>query len=131
MNASLSARLVRISELARFDLSAEYQAKPMEVIWKLSRDGTKLAYAQGSQGPIRIRSLRDGRQQVIPAKGLSELGRLEWAHDGRGVFLTSDTEDGTEILYISLQGDTKVLWKCGSDGCGGTESPGRAPICHQ
>ena len=113
----------RGSELARFDLSAEYQAKRMEVTWKLSHDGTKLAYAPGSEGPIRIRSLRDRRQQVIRAKRLSELGRLEWAHDGKGLFISALTKDGTAILHISLQGDTKVLWKCGNDGCGGTESP--------
>ena len=113
----------RGSELARFDLSPQYRTTRQEVIWKLSPDGTKLAYAPGPQGPIQIRSLRDGRQQVIHAQGLSEIGGLGWAHDRKGVFVSSGTKDGTEILYLSLQGDTKILWKCGNDGCIGAESP--------
>ena len=115
----------RGSELMKFDLSPEYQAKRMRLIWGISDDGTKIAFAPGHEGPIQIRSLRSGRQQVIQARGLSEVGGwgFGWTHAGKGLFIPSKTKEGNEILYVNLQGDTRVLWNCGNDHCSGTESP--------
>jgi len=110
-------------ELVRFDLSAEYQASRNEVIWSISNDGTKLAFAPGPQGPIRILFLRDGQQKVIRPRGTSHFAGLRWASDGKGFFITNDDGKDTEIFHLSLNGDSKVIWKCGHDGCGGWESP--------
>jgi len=110
-------------ELVRFDLSPEYQATRKEVIWSISNDGTELAFAPGPQGPIRILSLRDGQQKLIRPRGISRFGRLRWASEGKGFFLTNDDGKDTEILHLNLNGDSKVIWKCGHDGCGGWESP--------
>jgi serine/threonine protein kinase/Tol biopolymer transport system component len=110
-------------ELARFDLRPEYQTKRMGLIWGISDDGKKLAFAPGLQGPIQIRSLRSGQQQTIRAKGVNDIEKLRWAHDGKGLFFSSTTKRGNEILNVNLHGDIKVLWNCGNDWCRGRPSP--------
>ena len=110
-------------ELARFDLSPEYQTKRMKLVWGISDDGTKLAFASGPQGPIHIRSLRDGHQQIVHVRGINNIRGLGWAHDGKGFFTTSNTKSGNEILYLNLHGEAKVLWNCGNDACQGGPSP--------
>ena len=109
-------------ELARFDLSPEYQAQRMQLIWGFSDDGTKLAFAPSSQGPIYVRSLRDGQQQIIRLKGVTHIRGLRWAHDGKGFFATNHRKDEDEIIYMNPRGDAKVLWDCGND-CLGNPSP--------
>jgi eukaryotic-like serine/threonine-protein kinase len=114
----------RGAELVRFDLSPEYQTERMQVRWNISNDGTKIAFAPGAQGPIHVLSLRSGRQQIVRAKGRINGGKgLGWAHDGRGFFIFNPTNNGQEILYVNLQGDTKVVWNCGNEDCWGKESP--------
>jgi serine/threonine protein kinase len=122
----------RGSELARFDLSPEYQTRRMQVIWGVSSDGTKLAFAPGPLGPIQISSLRSGRKQIIHATELNNIRGLSWAHAGKGFFISSKAnftnwisaiKGGNKILYVNLQGDVKVLWNCGNDSCDGAESP--------
>jgi Tol biopolymer transport system component len=110
-------------ELARFDLGPEYQTKRMELIWGISDDGTKLAFASGPQGPIQVSSLRSGQQQVIRAHALGSIRGIAWAHDGKGFFISSNTKDGNEIIYLNLEGEAKVLWNCGNDHCHGGPSP--------
>jgi len=110
-------------ELARFDLSPEYQVQRMQLIWGFSDDGTGLAFAPSPQGPIHVRSLRDGREQIIPLKGVTHIRGLRWAPDGKGFFASNLTKDRTEIIYMNLRGEAKVFWNCGGDDCLGNPSP--------
>jgi serine/threonine protein kinase len=112
-------------ELTRFDLGPMYQATREGVIWAISDDGTKIAFVSGNEGPIQVRSLRSGQQQVIHAKGVNKvMYQLEWTHDEKGFIVRGMTKDGNEeVLYVNLKGDVKVLWNCGNNYCRGRESP--------
>jgi hypothetical protein len=113
-------------ELTRFDLGAEYQARRFGLIWAISDDGTKIAFAPGREGPIQVRSLRSGQQQVIHARGLTEIfiGGLAWKHDGKGFWVGGNTKDVSGVFNVDLQGDVEVLWNCGKGGfCSGRASP--------
>jgi serine/threonine protein kinase/DNA-binding winged helix-turn-helix (wHTH) protein len=110
-------------ELGRFDLSPEYQAQRMRLIWGISDDGTKLAFAPGPKGPIHVRSLWSGQERIIRIKDVANIGGLAWAHNGKGFFTTSHTKNGNEITFLNLQGDAKVVWNCGYDDCQGGPSP--------
>ena len=110
-------------ELARFDLSPEYETGLSTVIWNISPDGTRLAAARGPAGPIQIRSLQGQQTQVIQPKGLNHIRQLQWAADGKALFVSNVTNGGSEIVHVDLDGNTKLLWKCGSDVCFGQSSP--------
>lgn len=104
-------------ELAKFDLSPEYETTRMGVFWRISNDGTKLAFAPGPHGPIQIRSLVNGREQVLHVNQLPREGFV-WAPDGKGLV----THRGNEIVYLDLKGNSKVWWKC-NDECYALPSP--------
>jgi serine/threonine protein kinase len=111
-------------ELARFDIDPNRQNQ--YCLCDLSPDGTRLVAAPGSKGPIQILSLRGQPTQLVPAKGLGDLAFLHWTGDGKGLLATNKTNRGGEFLHVDLQGNTKVLWKCGGGGptsCFGLSSP--------
>ena len=110
-------------ELARFDLSPEYETNLKTVLWNISPDGTRLAAARGPAGPILIRSLRSQQTQVIRANGLNHIRQLQWASDGKGLFVSNVTNGGSEIIHVDLNGNAQLLWKCGGDVCFGQSSP--------
>ncbi len=110
-------------ELARFEITPEYQTSPIVVLWSLSFDGTRLAAARGPKGPIEIRSLREQRTQVIRAKELNNMKFLEWAADGQGLYVSNVTNAGSELVHVDLKSNTTLLWKCSTDACFGAPSP--------
>ena len=110
-------------ELARFDLSPEYETTMLNLLWSISFDGTRLAAAGGPEGPIEIRSLVGGPGKVIRPRGLSKMKLLQWAADDNGLFISNITSGGIEIVHVDLQGDAKVLWKSNTDRCLGIPSP--------
>jgi eukaryotic-like serine/threonine-protein kinase len=110
-------------ELTRFDIDPDLNLWVDNLLWNISPDGTRLAVARGPEGPIQIRSLLGGSTQVIEAKGLNRMRAVQWASDGKGLFVSNLTKDGSEILHLDLKGNTKVLWKCNSDKCFGNPSP--------
>jgi len=114
----------RGSELARLDISPEFQTHFMNLLWSISFDGTLLAMAPGPEGPIEIRSLVGAPRQVIRPKGVTKIKWLAWAADGKALFV-ADTRSGgiPEIIHADLHGDTTVLWKCRNDRCYAGPSP--------
>jgi serine/threonine protein kinase len=77
----------------------------------ISSDGLKIAAIVGSDKPIKIFSL-DGKQVYeVPAKGLEHKALVNWAADGRGLFVTHQVNAGSELVYVDLAGHTKPLWK--------------------
>ena len=48
---------------------------------------------------------------------------LCWAADEKGLFLSSGLVGNREILHMDLQGDAKLLWRCGGETCNGVPSP--------
>jgi eukaryotic-like serine/threonine-protein kinase len=94
-------------ELARFDLGS------IEDSWwfDLSPDGTRVAVTPSPAGPIHILSLRGEATQQIHVKGWSNLLALNWAADGKSLFVFSGSRQGKALLHVDLQGNAHLLWK--------------------
>jgi eukaryotic-like serine/threonine-protein kinase len=113
----------RGSELARVDLSPEYERDMTSLPWSISPDGKRLAMARGPQGPIEIRPLPGGQTQIIRPTGIKRLRSLGWAADGKGLFVFNITNQGSELLHLNMLGTANILWKSNSDRCFGFPSP--------
>ena len=113
----------RGSELARIDISPEFKTHDVGLLWDISCDGTRLAMAPGPEGPIEIRSLGGGPRKFIRPKDVTKIRALQWAADGRGLFVENYATAAREIMYMDLRGDTTVLWKCKTDRCYSVPSP--------
>jgi Tol biopolymer transport system component len=97
-------------ELTRFALD------PKEDGWRLdlSPDGTRIAASRSPGGPIYILSLRGHATQIIKGKSWSNLQWMNWAADGKGLFVTDRLPGGTAaVRYVDLQGNAHVLWENG------------------
>ena len=115
----------RGSELARFDLSPNYESDPNRSVLQciVSPEGERIAVATGAEGPIQIRTLLSGQTQIIRAKRLGKIDILGWAADGNGPIVLNIAHGGGEILHVDLKGNAKLLWKCNQDRCFGAPSP--------
>jgi serine/threonine protein kinase/Tol biopolymer transport system component len=87
-----------------YDPNDEYGA------FGVSPDGTRLAFAK-PDGPIHIRSLLGQPQRDINVKGWSNLGDLDWAANGKGLFISYGVTGGATLVYVDLQGNATALWR--------------------
>jgi serine/threonine protein kinase len=78
--------------------------------WDLSPDGSLIAIVRRSQGSIHFLSLRGEPPRDIAMKG-SILHTVDWAADGKGLFITRENSDAAELLYVDLGGNAHLLWK--------------------
>ncbi len=97
----------RGDEVTRFDLD------PNEENWAfdLSADGGRIAATRTPDGPIYILSLSNHPTQEIRVKGRKGILGLNWAANGKGLYVSSEAPGGAELLYVDFQGNSKVLWK--------------------
>jgi Tol biopolymer transport system component len=111
-------------ELARLDLSPEYETNPNTYLfWNISPDGTRLAASQGPDGPLQIRSLRDQRTQVMQ-NGLNHIQVPQWTAEGKALFVCGVINSGSQALWhVDLNGNAKVLKGTNSGNCWGLPSP--------
>jgi Tol biopolymer transport system component len=81
--------------------------------WDLSLDGSHLAFAQWDdhEGRIQILPLAGGEVREINVKGWNGLGRLFWAADARGLFVSAAGGLGATLLYVDLEGRGQVIWQ--------------------
>lgn len=93
-------------ELARFDLDPGIEYWDYD----LSPDGTRLAVSGNPHGPIHVLSLSGNVKQVIPVKFTNSGGDFFWTADGKGLYVADQTKRGTEISYLDLHGNKRVLW---------------------
>jgi hypothetical protein len=77
----------------------------------------------GPKGPIQILSLRSQPTQVIRAKGLNDMQWVNWAADGKGLFIFNGAKRGSDLLHMDLKGNVAVLWKCNEGSCFAVPSP--------
>jgi serine/threonine protein kinase len=110
----------RGDELARFDLDPSFDPKD-GLLWNISPDGTKIATARSAHDPIVIHSLQGKVVQTIQPRELTHKLLLVWAADGKGLFISNGTKEGTVIAYVDLQGNTRIIWK--SNGTNGFAVP--------
>jgi Tol biopolymer transport system component len=92
--------------------------------WSLSPDGLTLAIANSiPDGTIKLISLpaNTAKEVTIPdwsrfaSSPRNFLGGLDWAADGKGLFLSADIEPGgLSLLYVDLRGNARVLLQHGN-----------------
>jgi eukaryotic-like serine/threonine-protein kinase len=112
----------RGSELARFELTSDFDVNSTILIWDLSPDGSSIVAASGPDAPIQIRSLRGGPSRTINPKGLHHKQGLDWAPDKNSFFVTDVTTAGSEIYHVDLHGNLTLLRKCNGGRCFGWPS---------
>lgn len=113
-------------ELARFDIDPDTNID-YYLQGRISPDGAHLFALYGSKGPIQVRSLRGGPVHNIQPKNAHNMYVVGWVTDGRGLYVANRTDEGSDLLYTDLQGNTKSLRSCRNGGlrqdCGGVPSP--------
>jgi hypothetical protein len=107
----------RGAELFRFALVANDKNWFLD----LSPDGTRVAVTRNLAGPIYILSLWGQVLQQVHVKGWSNLEFLNWAADGKSLFVTVGIRNGKVLLHVDLQGNAHPLWE-NSGSSAGTEA---------
>ena len=95
----------RGSELGKMSVDPE-----SECFWDLSPDGRHIAVLEGLSGRIQILSLPHQTVQEIKTKGMETTSFIDWAADGKAVFVSRPTPQGFELLRLDLNGNSEVLW---------------------
>jgi len=91
---------------------------PYAFNWSLSPDGSTLALAKASKldlsvvPDIRLLSLRDHSERTIRLKEWPKVSSIDWAADGRSLWVSSSTNTGTNaLLNVDLQGRARPVWE--------------------
>jgi serine/threonine protein kinase len=79
--------------------------------WDLSPDGARIALLKNREGRVRILSLNGGSPQEITAKAWNTLSSVVWTADGKGLFVSSYTKRGADMLHMDLEGNIRFLWE--------------------
>ena len=93
------------------------------VLCQISPDGTRLAIARSSDGPVEIHSLKGQPTFTISATSLERMVMLKWAGDGMGLFVSRRFLDGYEIVYVDIAGNSQSLWRSQGTWCVSKPSP--------
>jgi len=90
-------------------------------VWDLSPDGTRIALLQffggtePGQSPagrqIRVIALNSPRSEEIIVKGWDNLQSVDWTADGKALFVSGATREGSALLHVDLHGNARVLWE--------------------
>jgi DNA-binding beta-propeller fold protein YncE len=100
-------------ELTRFDIDPQSNYD-----WALSPDGSRIAVLNMMEGRIHILSLSRNATMDFAVKGWKSLDSVAWTADGKTLFVSNHTEEGSVLLHVDLQSNSQVLWK--QEGGGGT-----------
>jgi eukaryotic-like serine/threonine-protein kinase len=96
----------RTNELTRYatDPAAQYS-------WALSPDGTRIAILNPPEKRVHIFYLDRRMPDEIAVQNLDLGDALDWAADGKGLFIDNITQRGTELSYLDLHGNTHRIWE--------------------
>ncbi len=90
--------------------------------WVVSPDASRIAMVGSGPGPIEIRSLTGELLQRIEVKGWPNPFAVDWAADGRSVFVphsglieSPSAPIGVTLLRVYLDGRVQPLWATRSD----------------
>ena len=80
--------------------------------WSLCPDGLTLALAKKSHVPgpadIRLFSIADGKDRILRLPAWSGISSLDWAADGRTIWVTASSPAGVQtLLNVDLRGRAK------------------------
>lgn len=79
--------------------------------WDLSPDGARLAIAtsDGQNTRVQFVSLSDQKTTEAVVRGLGSHSSLDWAGDGRSLFMSQRVPDGVSLLQVDLRGNSRVV----------------------
>jgi eukaryotic-like serine/threonine-protein kinase len=90
----------------------------------LSADGKRFAVIQGPQMPLQILSLKGEVIQTIKIPEWSKSSAIEWAADGKALFVPLVSPGGAELVHINLRGEIHLIREnFGKDYTAGVPSP--------
>jgi hypothetical protein len=78
--------------------------------WSLSPDATRIAILQLATSNLYLLNLKTQILQRIIIKHWNNFVTLDWAADGKGLFMCS-LQPGAVLLHIDLLGNAHVLWE--------------------
>ena len=92
--------------------------------WALSPDGL-LRVLVLPNGTIRFRSTTTGESRDVQVKGGYELGSVDWAPDGKSLYITGRSAEGESVLLkVTMDGRASVLLRSSnSEMLAGIPSP--------
>jgi Tol biopolymer transport system component len=96
----------RGKELTQFDTDPVAQYS-----WALSPDGTRIAVLNPPEERIHILHLDGSAPEEIAVKNLNLGDALDWAADGKGLFIDNTTPQGMALTYLDLHGNTRQIWE--------------------
>jgi Tol biopolymer transport system component/DNA-binding winged helix-turn-helix (wHTH) protein len=82
--------------------------------WSLSPDGSTLAMAKKTHVPgpadIHLFSIADGKDRTLTLQNWSGISSLDWAADGRTIWVTASSSSGMQtLLNVDLRGRAKPV----------------------
>jgi eukaryotic-like serine/threonine-protein kinase len=96
----------RGKELTRYDAAPAGQYG-----WALSPDGTRIAVLNPPEQVIHLLHLDGRAPEEIAVKNLNLGDALDWAADGKGLFIDNTTPQGMALTYLDLRGNTHQIWE--------------------
>jgi len=82
------------------------------VNWMPSPDGSWIAFSEFNslEGRIRLLSLKGQPERQISIKDWTAINSVDWAADGKSLFVSCQTPISSTLLRVDLQGQTTPLW---------------------
>lgn len=80
--------------------------------WMPSPDGSRIAFMEYNplEGRIRLISLKGQPEREFVVKGWAGLNSVDWAGDGRSLFVSSQSPTSVTLLHVDLEGHATPLW---------------------
>jgi Tol biopolymer transport system component len=80
--------------------------------WMPSPDGSRLVFAEYNplEGRLRVLPLDGTPEQEIVVKGWAGINSVDWAADGKSLFVSSQSPSGTTLLHMDLEGHAVPIW---------------------
>jgi len=80
--------------------------------WMPSPDGSWIAFSEFNplEGRIRLLSLKGQPERQISIKGWTAINSVDWAADGKSLFVSCQTPTSSTLLRVDLQGQAAPLW---------------------
>ena len=80
--------------------------------WMPSPDGSRFVFADYNplEGRIRLLSPKGDPERDVVVKGWAGFNSVDWAADGKSLFVSSQSPTGSTLLRVDLEGRATPLW---------------------
>jgi Tol biopolymer transport system component len=80
--------------------------------WMPSPDGSRIVFCEYNplEGRIRLVSLKGEPERDVVVKGWAGFNSVDWAADGKSLFVSSQSPTSSTLLRVDLQGHATPLW---------------------